>query len=84
MGQCLMAGHTHGANDDIKIEYGTAKPGSNVTFKTQFTEAPVVTIGTSSVNDIDINIYRLTKTGFTAECHSSTFSDTVMWIAMGK
>ena len=83
MGQCLLAGHTHGANDDIKIEYGTVRPGYSVTFKTAFTEAPVVTIATSSTNDIQINILHLTKNGFTAECHSSTYADIVMWIAMG-
>lgn len=79
-----MAGHTHGANDDIKIEYGTVRPGYSVTFKTKFTKVPVVTIATSSTNDININIDDLTKTGFRAECHSSTVSDIVMWIAMGK
>lgn len=84
MGQCLMAGHTHGTNDDIKIEYGTVQPRYSVTFKTKFTEVPVVTIATSSTNDIDINIDDLTKTGFRAECHSSVAGDIVMWIAMGK
>ena len=84
MGQCLMAGHTHGTNDDIKIEYGTVQPRYSVTFKTKFTEVPVVTIATSSTNDIDINIDDLTKTGFRAEGHSSVAGDIVMWIAMGK
>ena len=84
MGQCLMAGHTHGTNDDIKIEYGTMRPGGQVTFKTKFTEVPVVTMGLSSTNYINVKFTGLTKKGFYAECHSSSVSDTVMWIAMGK
>lgn len=84
MGQCLMAGHTHGTNDDIKIEYGTVRPGYSVTFKMKFTEVPVVTMGISSTNYIEVKFADLTKTGFRAECHSSSVPDTVMWIAMGK